>query len=384
MIMAIDHHAIARKLQRARELQSFTVEAVSQETGIAPDRINLIESGNSRPSGDEVLILATLYRHDFRDFLDASRPAPFEQTDLLYRRHGDAFRPEDRRAIQEFLYLCEIESSLEAELNTPKLKFAFNPEGTYYKAHGESAARELRILLGYEPNVIPRDVFKDFRRIGCHVFRRRLQNSDISGLYVEHPLAGHCLLVNYDEDIYRQRFSVSHEAAHAIFDSSETVVVTYRKENARYSEDKLKETRANRFASCYLMPPDQLPRVAQWTPEQATTWAQQLRVSTFALSIALHEAKFVDDVTAEMIRSVKLPSTEKIDPEAPATLSDKQREQRLKLLERGLSDYYVGLCFEALHQGLISVGRLGEALLADHAETREISILFGRPISHGS
>lgn len=41
--MAIDHHAIARKLQRARELQSFTVKAVSQETGIALDRINLIE-----------------------------------------------------------------------------------------------------------------------------------------------------------------------------------------------------------------------------------------------------------------------------------------------------------------------------------------------------
>lgn len=382
--MAIDYQAIARKLRRARELQSLAVETVNQATGITPERIDLIESGQSSPSGDEVLILANFYRHDFRDFLDDSRPAPFEQTDLLYRRHGDAFHHEDRRAIQEFLFLCEIESALEADLVVQKLKFSFTPRGSIFKSHGESAARELRAFIGYAPNAIPRDVFADFRRIGCHVFRRRLVNSNISGLYIEHPVAGHCLLVNYDEDVYRQRFSVSHEAAHAIFDSSETVVVTYRKENGRHSEDKLKEIRANRFASCYLLPPDHLPRIPQWTPEQATSWAQKLRVSTTALSIALRQANLVDDAVAQTIRSVKVPSTEKIDPEAPTTLTDKQRERRMALLERGLSDYYVDLCFEAHHNGMISAGRLGEALLADHAEAREISVLFGRSINHGS
>lgn len=54
---------------------------------------------------------------------------------------------------------------------------------------------------------------------------------------------------------------------------------------------------------------------------------------------------------------------------------------RRKFLERGLSDYYVGLCFEAHQQGLISaLTRLGEALLADHKETREISMLYGSRI----
>ena len=378
--MAIDYQAISRKLQHARLLQSFEVETVSQNTGISADRINAIESSLSRPSGDEVLILATYYRHDFRDFLDEKRPAPFEQTDLLYRRHGDDFRPEDRRAIQEFLFLCEIESSLEVDLDIKKLKFSFTPKRSYYKEHGEEAAKELRSKLSYAPNEIPRDVFTDFRRIGCHVFRRRLENSDISGLYIEHPIAGHCLLVNYDEDLYRQRFSVSHEAAHAIFDSSETVVVTFRKKRSQHSEEKLKETRANRFASCYLMPPDQLPRVSRWTEEQAKSWAQKLRVSTSALSFALLEAKLVDEATASTFRSSRVNSSEKIDPEAPTSLTDKQRGRRLALLERGLSDYYVGLCFEAHHNGLISAGRLGEALLADHMETREISVLFGRSI----
>jgi Zn-dependent peptidase ImmA (M78 family) len=382
--MAIDHQSIARKLTKARELQSLNVDLVSAATGISSDRITLIESGQSTPSGDEVLILANFYRHDFRDFLDDSRPAPFEQTDILYRRHGDAFTPQDRRAIQEFLFLCDIESDLEAELGISKESFTFTPHGTHYKSHGEPAARALRSLLGYAANAIPRDVFEDFRRIGLHVFRRRLASSDISGLYIEHPGAGHCILVNYEEDVYRQRFSASHEAAHAIFDSSEAVVVTYRRGASHYKEGDLKEMRANRFASCYLMPPALLPRVPQWTTEQATSWAQKLRVSTTALSIALCEAGLVDESTARTIRSVKVPYAEKIDPEAPADLNGKQRARRVALLERGLSDYYVGLCFEAHQRGLISAGRLGEALLADHAEMREISVLYGRAIKSGA
>ena len=382
--MPLDHHVVARKLQQARELQSLSVDDVNQATGISTNRIGLIEAGKSKPTGDEVLILANFYRHDFRDFLDNQRPAPFEKADILYRRHGDAFTAADRRSIQEFLYLCEIESYLESKLGVQKKVFSFTPSGTYYKGHGKIAASALRYQLGYKVNEIPRDVFADFRRIGLHVFRRRLENSDISGLYIEHPTAGHCVLVNYDEDIYRQRFSVGHEAAHAIFDSSEAVVVSYRRGSSRYREGDLKEIRANRFASCYLMPPDKLPRVANWTTEQALSWAQKLRVSTAALAIALREAGIVDESTAQIIRSVSVPTVEKIDPEAPESLTDMQRARRIALLERGMSDYYVRLAFEAHHEGIISAGRLGEALLADHAETREISVLFFQSIKHGT
>lgn len=382
--MPLDHRAVARKLQQARELQSLSVQDVNHATGISADRIALIETGESKPTGDEVLILANFYRHDFRDFLDDQRPAPFEQADILYRRHGDAFTAADRRAIQEFLYLCEIESYLESELSVQKQVFNFTPTGPYHKGHGELAASALRSQLGYGANEIPRDVFADFRSIGFHVFRRRLANSEISGLYIEHPTAGHCVLVNYDDDIYRQRFSVGHESAHAIFDSTEAVVVSYRRGSSRYREDDLKEIRANRFSSCYLMPPDQLPRVANWTTEQALYWAQKMRVSTAALAIALREAGVVDESTARTIRSVRVPTVEKIDPEAPESLTDMQRARRIALLERGMSDHYVSLAFEAHHEGIISAGRLGEALLADHAETREISVLFSRSIKYGT
>jgi hypothetical protein len=128
------------------------------------------------------------------------------------------------------------------------------------------------------------------------------------------------------------------------------------------------------------MPPELLPNVQRWDAVLAQHWAQTLKVSTEALSYALLDAQHIDQDTARLIRSVRVPLADKVDPEAPEHLTLMQLNRRKQLLERGLSDYYVGLCFEAHQQGLISAGRLGEALLSDHKETREISMLYGRRI----
>lgn len=382
--MGIDSQAISARLKQARELQALSLKEVAAQTGIATERLASIEAGGKRPSGDEVLILANFYRHDFRDFLEQSRGEPFRQTDILYRRYGTSFTGQDRRAIQEFLFLCEIEAFLERELGVKKTAFNFRPIETKHRKQGEEAALKLREVLGYNSRQIPRDVFSDFRQIGIHIFRRKLVSTEISGLYIEHPVAGHCVLINYDEDLYRQRFSVSHEVAHSIFDSSEAVTVTYEKGAANYDKQDKREQRANRFASCYLMPPASLPNVPEWNTDAALHWASMLQVSTAALSYALREAKHVDWATSKLLRSVRVPKNEKVEPEAPVNLTELQRSRRLRLLERGFSDYYVGLCFEAHHRGIISAGRLGEALLADHDETREISILYGRAMNHGA
>ncbi|MHB8788164.1 MAG: ImmA/IrrE family metallo-endopeptidase [Thauera sp.] len=378
---SINPKLIASRLNQARNLQALSTETVSADTGIVPERLAIIEKGSEAPSGDELLILANYYARDFRDFLDPSRPEPFKQTDILYRRHGETFTPSDRRAVQEFLFLCEIEATLQNEMGFQHTPFVFEPSSyDLHKIQGPKAAAALRQALGHRGAQIPLDVYADFRRIGLHVFRRRLATSEISGLYIEHPIAGHCILVNYDEDIYRQRFSVSHEAAHAIFDSSDAASVSYQRGSSRYDQQDLKELRANRFASCYLMPPEHLPNVPRWDPQQAVRWAQALKVSTEALSFALLTAKRIDQDTAKLIRSVRVPVADKVDPEAPDYLTEVQVNRRKQLLERGLSEYYVSLCFEAHQRGLISAGRLGEALLADHRETREISILYGRSI----
>ena len=75
---------------------------------------------------------------------------------------------------------------------------------------------------------------------------------------------------------------------------------------------------------------------------------------------------------------LQVPRELKIDPELPATLTQTQRDRKVRLLDLGLSDFYVQLCFDALQQGVISAGRLCEALLCSPSEMADLSSLYGR------
>jgi len=257
----------------------------------------------------------------------------------------------------------------------------FSPSGDFFKGHGEAAAAGLRAALGHDDRAVPRDVYAEFRSVGVHVFRRKLGNSNISGLFIMHPIAGKCALVNHSEDIYRQRFSAAHEMAHAIFDSAQGASVSF---DGPSGSDYL-ELRANRFASCFLMPPvflKKLPPPNQWSDADAQRWANDLRVSCVALAIALKEAKLIDQPNYDRIRRLRVPREAKIDPELPDSLNTTQRQRKAHLLELGLSDFYVGLCFEGFSSGVISIGRLAEALLCSHGELAELADLYAQTL-HG-
>jgi Zn-dependent peptidase ImmA (M78 family) len=379
--MAIDLRTLGSKLAKYRGQLKESVVEVASSTGIDAARLVAIEAGQAEPTGDEVLILADHYRCDFKFFISNEQVAPFEQTETLYRAHGNEFTKEDRRAVQDFLYLCETEDFLMRELGRPPKSFSFAPTDTFFKGQGEAAAARLRAALGHSDRAVPRDVYAEFRSLGVHVFRRKLGNSNISGLFIMHPVAGKCALVNHSEDIYRQRFSAAHEIAHAIFDSAQGASVSFEGPNG----SDMVELRANRFASCFLMPPAflaQLPDPARWSDADAQRWANELRVSCVALAIALKEAKLIDAAAYNRIRNLRVPREAKVDPELPESLNATQRERKARLLESGLSDYYVGLCFEGFSAGVISIGRLAEALLCSHGELAELAALYGRTL-HG-
>jgi len=377
--MPIDLKTLGSKLARYREQLTEGVNEVAAATGIDAAKLILIERGETEPTGDEVLILADHYRCDFKFFISNERVAPFEQTDTLYRAHGADFTKADRRSVQDFLYLCETEAFLMSELDRPRRAFAFAPSGTYFKGHGEAAAAKLREAFGYANNELPRDIYADMRELGVHVFRRRLGRSDISGLFVNHPVAGRSALVNLSEDVYRQRFSAAHELAHAVFDADAGPSVSYD----RPAGGNFLEIRANRFASCLLMPPGflaKLPDPSKWSDGDALHWANEMRVSCSSLGIALKEAKLVDEAQASRIRALRVPAQAKVDPELPESLSATQRARKGRLLELGLSNHYVALCFDGFQADKISIGRLAEALLCTRGELGELAQLYGRTL----
>lgn len=382
--MSFDRPSFADKLQRYCKQLEVSVRMLAEETGISEERLEQLIDQRSDPTGDEVLILADYFRCDFKFFISNERLAPFEQTEKLFRAHSDQLSREDKWAIQEFLFLCECQEFLLTEApNAPQRKsFRFKKSGAYYKAHGQEAAVALRRHLGYSQNAVPIDLFKDFRTIGIHIFRRQLQKSSISGLFIRHPTAGPCVLVNYGEDAFRQRFTVAHEAAHAILDDGEDFVLSFSK----WDSHNLSEVRANAFASHYLVPPEFLrviPKTDGWSEKKVIEWAEKLSVNTEPLVWALVDAGLVNRQDAEMLKRAKVPMQRKHDPELSASLSQRGRERKAILLQRGLSAFYASLCFDAYDSGFITAGRLAEMLLSSSQELPELASLYGKRLHYG-
>lgn len=380
--MALDLATFASKLRRYREQFTVSIDQLAQATGIAVEAVRALEDGALAPNGDQVLILADYFKCDYKFFVSNEQLAPIDQTEKLFRRWGTELSLSDRWAIQEFLFLCDNEAYLSLALGRPPARtFSFAKRGTHFKTHGEEAAAELRRFLGYKPNQIPVDVFDDLRSIGIHVFRRRLENSNISGMFLKHPTAGKCVLINYSEDVYRQRFTGLHEGAHAVLDDREDFVVSFA-----WEKDELVEIRANTFAAHYLIPPEYIARMPtpEWADTSVIDLAHRMRVNVDVLLIAMQRERRMHPSVAASFRGLKVPRDRKADPELSVSLSEAQRAQKLVLLERGLSAHYVKLCFDAYDSGVVSLGRVGELLLVDEREVVRIGALYGWRPKHGA
>jgi Zn-dependent peptidase ImmA (M78 family)/transcriptional regulator with XRE-family HTH domain len=377
--MAFTARAFGRKLATIRTAFGQDRETLALSSGIGADRLAVLEDGGAEPTGDEVLILADRFKKNFRYFLADDASDPDAEIELLFRTNGDELPPADRVAISEFVYLCRCQASLERDLGRHPSHpgFHFRPTGNFFIGHGRKCAADLRRHLGLNDNEVIRDVFGSMRSMGFKVFRRRLENSNISGLFMRHPEAGPCVLVNLAEGMARQRFSAAHEWGHGLMDGKPIVLSTI----GEWASNDLVELRANTFASDFLMPPAILLSFgSQWSdPKIVSDWAERFRVSVPALLTALVAAKLITRERREELRAA--PRTpEPPDPELEGVTNPTQLRRRRLLLERGISVEYVNLCFEAFSQDLISFGLLCEMLLSSAAGVHEIAQLFGRSI----
>jgi len=381
--MSFDTKLFSAKLTSVLGQFATSIEKVSLETSIPVHRLKVLLEGKTEPSGDEVLILADYFKCDYRFFISNERLTAYEQTEKLFRAHADELDGSDRWLIQEFLFLCDAEQQLQDALhksrpNTP----ALTSKTRSWRQQGALAAAKIRRHLGIMPKSIHTDIFKDIRSLGIHIFRRPLKNAKISGVFIRHPIAGPCILINGSEDFYRQRFSAAHEAAHAILDHGEEASISFK-----WSNHDRSEIRANAFASAFLLPSEILrilPDPNAWTNEDAIKWCHKLKVNAQTLAIALERAKRLKTSSSQRISKIKVPRIDKDDPELNNEFSVRGHDQLKLLVARGLSRYFVQLAIDAYQNEFVSFARLCEILLSSEAETREIMELYGVRSSHAS
>ncbi|TGU71179.1 ImmA/IrrE family metallo-endopeptidase [Geomonas terrae] len=378
--MAIDLKLLSTKLIHMRESHDLSVNDVSSRTGIPLQRVAGFESAELEPNGDEVLIISDLYSCDYKYFISNEKFASIDKADQLFRMLGNSVSPEDKLSISQFLMLCENEHMLSSLLSLGSGGMPALPShiahDKFYKRQGQHAAMHFRKSMALNDLAIVPDVYSLVRDLGVHIFRRKLSNSNVSGIFLNHPEIGLCILVNYEDDVFRQRFTVMHELGHAVFDSDLEYVISGNA--SKWSTDKLREIRADNFAATFLCPSvmvERIPDPARWSSEKVVDFASRLRVSASALAIALENNGLIDERTTEFIKSVRIPAELKLDPELEG-LESPARERKLRMLELGLSSTYVKLSIDCYYHNLISIGCLADMLLVDQSELADIAELY--------
>ena len=299
------------------------------------------------------------------------------------------FQGQPAANIQEFLTLCRMEHEIEALLGSRPRKIDFHPGRSHRhkKTHGRQVAEKLRadLKLGDDPIDNP---FRLARTLGCHVFRRKLLNSAVSGVMLRHDDFGPCILVDYLEDPYRQNFSVAHELCHALLDDDHTVTVSFGSRiDAEEQEDlRQREWRANAFAAHLLFPNSARERThlggtSEDRIRAVMRAADSYRINPIVVIYALKEARLLSKREARALEhDLKIPRNEKEDADLAGETA-KVQDRRKKLLEAGLAPEYVATCLRAYREGEVSYGKLADALLVSPVDLPSVASDLGHNVS---
>ncbi len=374
--MSFDYKVLGKKIKEAREGFLIKPQEIANLLGIDVKEYEKIEKGEKYSTttrdknidGDEIVLIANFLKRDFRYFVTGDYPSPESQIKEMFRQNNNLVR-EDRLAIQEFSRLCENEYFLEKTLGYKEKSFInyenYKFSSRIFKSHGTEMANSerRRLSLGSKPIA---NIFDLIREQGIHLFKRKLIDQNISGLYLLHPFAGHCILINYSDDIYRQNFSAAHEYCHSIVDSSLEQIVSYFDVGGNKYE-----WRANNFAGNFLVCDDyliqQLKDISEYKIyiERILKSAHYFKVSSKVIILRLFELKLINSDFKNKLwedSDLVIKAKVKFDPEIPRNLSPGFKEKINSLIQNGLSWYFLELCGKAYHNKQVTFHKILEML----------------------
>jgi len=244
-----------------------------------------------------------------------------------------------------------------------------------HKYQGITAAYLERERLKIDDSI--NDIYGLLRKQKIHIFRRKLEDSNISGVYIKHPVAGHCVLINYSDDIYRQNFSMAHEYCHVLFDSGKEQSITYFNREMDYVE-----IRANNFASNFLLPDKGIEPINTYTSYEELIKiildiCNHYNVSSKVVIYRLKGKRFSEKLIERLLKDERLiiSKSDKIDPEL-AGASKNLHERLKKIIESGISLEYIELVRNAYQQNEISYGKMLECLQMNIEDAKQLIDLW--------
>lgn len=380
---------IGRRVRRVREEVGVSREELADALAVAPADVDRIEEGSlDQLPGDYVLTIAKILKVDFRYFISKALDAEEASVRKVYRALA-APTAEDKLAIRRFINFAIAQREVEALLaqgrgGAPPIIGRI--QGGRHKDQGVNAARRERERLGLGDGPVG-DVFDLIRSTGVLLFRHELRDSNLSGLTVVHERGGVSVMVNFVDDLYRQFFSAAHEYGHVLLDrgalQSDGCIVSYK-----YTGEQLVEMRANSFAGEFLLPTSALTRfessrASMTRDDLILRIAREYRVNTQAVVVKMGDVGWLDSEAVNSFLqkpSVRVPKAEKVDPEIPNTLTERQKERRLHAIKRGMSGSFLEAIRRALVGREISWGRAAELLDLDRQDSQSFMVSVGAAV----
>jgi Zn-dependent peptidase ImmA (M78 family)/transcriptional regulator with XRE-family HTH domain len=308
----VDLEQLGGRLSAARESRRLSQEEVARVLGVTRVLVSYWERGQRRPSEATLERLAGLYGLTLGELLDGRSAAPTaDLVELLYRGAGEDIGSEARVGLEDWIRFLDLYADLIEELSEDFVPLRQSPffirRGFTSKDDIRRKAEEVRAAyrLGFGPIGELTEVLDE---AGITVYRAPLGSElqrSISGAFLNHSRVGICIVVNLETTPGRQAFTIAHELAHALYHSSEDTQVV-----SAWGRKDERERFADLWAGEFLLPFEGLRRAIEslgiktvTEPEQAVHLQRYFGVSYALLLLRLTQARLVDEVSYERLKS---------------------------------------------------------------------------------
>ncbi len=297
---------LSQNLQNSRTDARLTQIQVADVLNVPRESISMWEKGARVPSLRQLEDLARLYSVSVEFLLDKEKAKSLpSEREVLCR--GLVSDPAAHLQLMKWFGFLDNWADLKEAANLPlgnpgkpPKKLDRGPDFTDGRAVPTLAA-EVRSHFGLGTDAIT-DLYSFLDEHGILVCRANLgdwsdqSHPGISGVFHNHPKLGFCILVNSQNSLGRQSFTLAHEFAHALFHYNTRSIISINKDGSP------REFFADSFANHFLVPSKELNKLIdtwQWKDKldslKAIELAYVFRVSYAFMLIRLRNEKHISE-----------------------------------------------------------------------------------------
>lgn len=295
--MAIGFEELGRRIGQARRSLGMTQQECALRAGMERTALTKIETGTRRVGAMELAHLATALDMRIEWFFEEAPPAVVSRRGAA--EPGVLPTRLDRtveRLAREVTFLGSILDGFDLPV-TPELPVPLSSPAA------ETAAAEVRKMLGYEDGEPALDLVGRAAEIGLLIFSLDCGRSDADGASVLLDRGG-VAVVNGDRQIGRRRLTAAHEIGHYVFADEYSTDWNVLDAPASRTEGMI-----DRFARALLLPSGALAgrwRGGEQTRTDAVFIGHEFRVDMSTLAQRLHELEIAPSGELGTVRETRI------------------------------------------------------------------------------